>query len=259
LFMDQRKAKKSLGQYFTRCQWVISTLVKSAGVGPEDFVLEIGPGTGILTRALAAQANRVLAVEKDERLADELKKSLKKERCSNVEVVMADILRFTPIFSRYKIVANIPYYLTSRLLRLIFEEWSQPEVLVLTVQKEVAQRIVARPPKMNLLAFAVQFFGRPEIVKIVPPACFSPRPKVASAIIKIVPREKIPVVRQEEVFRVARAVFSNRRKTVLNNLSGLMGKECAKAILDKTGIEQRRRGGELAINDIVSICETMSL
>lgn len=256
-------AKKSLGQHFVRCEWVISTLVKSAGVSRGDAILEIGPGTGALTRALAKNADRVIAVEKDERMAEELKKFLKKMSVNNVAVATGDILKYVPDSvwnmcqtesGTYKIVANIPYYLTSRLLRVIFEKWPRPEAIVLTIQKEVAQRIVAKPPKMNLLAFSVQFFGKPEIIKTVPAECFYPKPKVESAIIKITPhKDVLSTEKREKIFKVAKTLFSSPRKTVLNNLSRLLGKGGARDALDKTGIPQNKRAGELSINDIAGL------
>ena len=249
-------AKKSLGQYFLRCEWVISTLVKSAAVSPEDTVLEIGPGTGALTRALAKNAGRVVAVEKDERMARELEKSLADKNIRNAEVLTGDALKFVPSLAwyEYKIVANIPYYLTSRLLRLLFEEWPRPELIVLTIQKEVAQRIVAKPPKMNLLAFSVQLFGKPEIIKIVPAECFYPKPKVESAIRKITPhKDVLPPEKREKIFKVAKALFSSPRKTILNNLSQILGKEEVKSLLDKTGLAHNKRAGELLVRDILNL------
>lgn len=255
------KAKKSLGQHFLRCRWVVSTMIHAAKLNPNDAVLEIGPGTGVLTKALAKNAGRVLAIEKDKRMAEELKKSLNAGGFSNVEMAIGDVLKYVPDsiwntnrakHGAYKIVANIPYYLTSRLLRLIFEGWPKPELIVLTVQKEVAKRIVARPPKMNLLAFSVQFFGKPEIIKTIPQECFYPRPEVESAIIKITPHKERPANR-EIIFKIARAIFSSPRKTILNNLSRLFGKEAAKKLLDGAKIEHRKRGGELSVEDIIRI------
>ncbi len=250
-------AKKSLGQHFLRCRWVISTMINAAKLNPTDTVLEIGPGTGVLTKALAKNADRVLTIEKDERMAEELKKSLNEGGFSNIEVVPKDILKFVPTLDQYKVVANIPYYLTSRLLRFVFEEWPRPELIVLTVQKEVAKRIVARPPKMNLLAFSVQFFGKPEIIKTVPPECFYPKPKVESAIIKITPRRE-ELTNIEKTFKVAKAIFSSPRKTVLNNLSQFCGRMVAKRTLDKAGIEHRKRGGELSVEDIIRLSSVPS-
>lgn len=218
--------KKSLGQHFLRCRWVISTLIHTAELNPSDTVLEIGPGKGTLTRALAKSAKRVIAVEKDERLAEELEKSLKQEGFSNIEIIKRDILillksDFNSIF-KWKVIGNIPYYLTSRLLRLLFEHKPLPKLIVLTVQKEVAQRICVKSPHMNLLALSVQAYGKPKIIKTVPPSCFSPKPKVDSAIIKISDISdkffKDNKISETKFFEVLRTAFSQKRKQLGHTL-----------------------------------------
>lgn len=260
-------AKKSLGQHFLRCNWVVQTLVKAAEVGPQDIVLEIGPGTGVLTRELARRAKKVIAVEKDEGLIKELKKSLKNEGINNnVAVVPGDILKklapnrvwvnnLTPTRlgtdEGYKVVANIPYYLTSRLLRLLLEKEPRPEAIVLTIQKEVAERICAKPPQMNLLALSVQTYGRPEIIKKVPASCFYPKPGVDSAIIKIsdisgrfftgFPEVGLPAgsppsqrkIDQKEFFKIIRLAFSQKRKTLAHTLGKPFGREAVEKALKK--------------------------
>jgi len=220
------KAKKSLGQHFLKCDWVLSTMIKSAGVGPDDVVLEIGPGTGILTRALAKSAAKVVAVEKDERLAEELRRNLRKERVFNVRIIAGDILKLDEKIilgtDQYKLAANIPYYLTSRLFRLLTERKLKPKLAVLTIQKEVAYRLCARPPKMNLLALAIQTLGKPEIVKLVPPECFSPKPKVESAIVKISDISdkffKDNKINPKDFFEIAHIAFSQKRKQLAKTL-----------------------------------------
>lgn len=215
-------AKKSLGQHFLRCRWVVSTLIKAADLKSTDTVLEIGPGTGVLTRELVKSAGHVIAVEKDEALAERLCT----EKLPRTTVIVGDILKSYDIASRkigaYKVVANIPYYLTSRLIRLLLEAKCHPKIIVLTVQKEVAQRIIAKSPKMNLLALSVQAFGKPEIVKTVPAECFSPKPKVDSAIIKI---SEITgqffvknAIDKEFFFEIVRRAFSQKRKMLTSSL-----------------------------------------
>ncbi|MFN3302081.1 MAG: 16S rRNA (adenine(1518)-N(6)/adenine(1519)-N(6))-dimethyltransferase RsmA, partial [Patescibacteria group bacterium] len=163
--------------------------IKSANLSKDDVVLEIGPGTGILTLELAKRAKKVIAVEKDEKMIEILKDVLKNSGIQNVQIIKGDILKLlTSHFqlpTSFKVVGNIPYYLTSRLLRNLLELKKKPKLIVLMVQKEVAQRICAKPPKMNLLAVSVQFYGKPEIVSYVSKKSFWPRPKVDSAIIKI--------------------------------------------------------------------------
>src|SRR3989344_2272710 len=135
--------KKSMGQHFLKCQWVAQTMIKTADLGTTDTVLEIGPGTGALTRELIKHAGRVIAIEKDEKLAENLKSALKKEGAINIKIITGDVLEFLSspnagrqiLNTKYKVVANIPYYLTSRLLRLLLESNSRPELIVLTIQK----------------------------------------------------------------------------------------------------------------------------
>lgn len=258
------RAKKSLGQHFLRCQWVVNTLIRAAELTLKDTVLEIGPGAGVLTRALAHAAGRVIAVEKDERLTATLVESLKQDGIKNVEVVSGDILRLIPSSlylakqgtESYKIVANIPYYLTSRLLRLLLQQQAQLELIVLTVQKEVASRIVACPPHMNLLALSVQAFGKPEIIKIVPASCFSPTPKVDSAIIKISDISDDFFQENEldknEFFSIIRRAFSQKRKLLTNTIGAPKSagdKKRIAAILLRLGLSANARPEELSLKN----------
>lgn len=253
------RAKKTLGQHFLLCHWVVSTMIKSAAVDASDTILEVGPGTGVLTRALAKTANRVIAIEKDEELAATLAESLKKDGAANAIILPGDILTALPTIlsyyklqtASYKLVANIPYYLTSRLIRILLEGEPKPERMVLTVQKEVAERIVAQPPKMNLLSLSIQIFGRPEVVKIVPAECFSPKPKIDSAIIKI---SQISTrffeensLNKERFFSLARAGFSQKRKTLGNSLAKVAEKKDVVRALAAAGLSPMARPEELSL------------
>lgn len=249
--------KKSLGQHFLACDWVIDTLVKSAELSKKDFVLEVGPGTGVLTRALARAADKVIAVEKDEILAETLQKTLQKEKITNVEIITGDILKLYPALlkncsretTHYKLVSNIPYYLTARLLRMIFEEKPRPQKIVLTVQREVAERITASAPHINLLALSVQVFGTPRIVKIVPRTCFQPKPGVESAIIEIANISEVFFdqhnLSQEFFFRVLRAGFGQKRKVLTNSLCEFIEKDALKSALTSLGLSGLARPEEL--------------
>ncbi|MDP2669117.1 MAG: 16S rRNA (adenine(1518)-N(6)/adenine(1519)-N(6))-dimethyltransferase RsmA [bacterium] len=196
-------AKKKLGQHFLSNKNILNTMVDVAEISKSDTVLEAGPGTGTLTEILAERAKKVIAVEKDRDLIPFLKEKFRNKK--NIEIVEGDILNLTPPLSfvrrgsKYKIVANIPYYITSHFLRKFLEGKNKPELMVLMVQKEVAERIVARDGRESLLSLSVKAYGEPEIIKIVPRGAFSPPPKVDSAIIKITtsPRATRPLLRKE--------------------------------------------------------------
>lgn len=247
-------AKKSLGQHFLKCQWVVDTLIKSAELSLSDTVLEIGPGTGVLTRALAQHSGRVIAVEKDEKLAQQLKAALISEKIKNVDILSGDILKILPeirSYAEFKVVANIPYYLTGRLLRSLFGREPRPKTVVLTIQKEVAQRITARPPQMNLLALSVQAFGKPKIIKTIPKECFQPTPKVESAIIRISDiSDKFFIsssISSELFFRVIKKTFAQKRKVLPNTLMSFAPKQKIAPILDALEIPITARPQELTL------------
>lgn len=259
------RPKKSLGQYFLKCPDVTQKIVKTAEIKSGDEILEIGPGTGILTVFLAKKAERVLAVEKDEQLTEKLKDSLKQEKITNVDVITADVLKiirdrslFTNLNKNYKVVANIPYYLTSHLLRLLLESKNQPQKIVLMIQKEVAEQIIASPPKMNILALSIQSYGKPTIIERVPASCFWPKTKVDSTIIKI---EDISLdffkknsIESEKFFKLLKQAFSQKRKVLANSLAKLAGsKEKSKEIIEKSGFSLLARPEELSLEDWVKI------
>lgn len=259
--------KKSLGQHFLTCKWVSDALIKTAGLTPQDTVIEIGPGTGVLTRPLAAAARQVIAVEKDERLAESLSNDLKQEGVRNVRIISGDILELLRLNlhnispSPHKIVANIPYYLTGRLLRMMFEQSCLPSIVVLTIQKEVAERIVAKPPHTNLLALSIQAFGKPEIIKTVPADCFSPKPKVDSAIIKISDISdaffKQHAIGKEAFFNIARAAFGHKRKMLVNTLSTTDAKEKIARQLNALGLSPRARPEELSLQNWADVVKAL--
>lgn len=258
--MTLMHAKKSLGQNFLRCEWVVDTLIRAAHLTREDTVLEIGPGTGVLTRALAAAAGKVVAVEKDGQLVSELRMALEKEGIGNVNIREGDILSLLKSllksdFNRRgcdKVVANIPYYITGQLLRLLFECDPLPRSIILTLQKEVAERIIAKPPHMNMLALSVAAFGTPEIIALVPASCFSPQPKVDSAILKISDISRdffINKIEKAVFFETARAGFSQKRKMLINSLAVFAGGDKVEIVraLEKVGLTPRARPEELSL------------
>jgi 16S rRNA (adenine1518-N6/adenine1519-N6)-dimethyltransferase len=216
--------KKSLGQHFLTSTAIAKRIVDAADIHPEDTVLEIGPGRGILTQFLLAKANCVIVVEKDGELVDLLREKYKKE--NTIEIIHGDILNpkhYTLNATYYKIVANLPYYITSRFLRLFLEEIEQkPTSMVIMIQKEVAERICAKPPHMNLLALSVQAFGEPKILFQVSKGSFLPPPEVDSAVIEIRNISNIFFTKHHispaEFFKLPKKAFSQKRKMLRSSL-----------------------------------------
>lgn len=260
-----RQPNKILGQHFLKCSSVIKKIIESAEINSYDEILEIGPGNGVLTIPLSRLAGRVIAVEKDEKLAENLKNLLAEKNIKNVDVIAADILKIAPDLTKYltlakpyKVVANIPYYLTSRLIRILTESPNRPKEIIMLIQKEVAERIVAEPPKMNLLALGVKTHGNPKITGYVPASCFWPKPKVNSAIIKISDISsdlfEKNQVDEKRFFQLAKAAFSQKRKVLANSLAKIMdSKDKTTKILEKSGISPLKRPEELSINDWLKI------
>ena len=218
------RPKKHLGQNFLANKGIISKIIKSARLNADDVVLEIGPGPGALTFELAHTCKKVIAIEKDRELSTLLKEKLTQEKIGNVEIIDADILEFLsthhPLFTtRYSVVANIPYYLTSALIRRLLELPNAPVNIFLTIQKEVAQRICALGGKESLLSLSVKFYANPKIHFYISRGSFAPPPKVDSAFIEITPKKSPPPVAPERFFAVLKAGFSSPRKKLLSNLA----------------------------------------
>jgi 16S rRNA (adenine1518-N6/adenine1519-N6)-dimethyltransferase len=255
-----QRARKNLGQHFLIDEVVLNDIVTAAALSPADTVLEIGPGLGVLTRELAAQAGRVVAVELDDSLAAALKKEM--APCGNVTVVNESILKLDPASlvgerSGYKVVANLPYNITAAALRHFLEASRPPALIVVMVQKEVAQAIAAAPGKLSLLAVSVQFYGRPQIIGYVPASAFYPAPEVDSAILKIELNRKPPEAAPDRdgFFRLVRAGFSAPRKQLAGSLAnGLeLPKERAAALLAEAAIDAKRRAETLSIQEWVGL------
>jgi len=264
---------KHLGQNFLTDKDVLKKIITAAELKPDDIVLEIGPGTGILTFELAKKVKGVIAIEKDKRMCEILENELNVRNVRNVQIVNADILKIFPpeadqpwagnefSMTNYKIVANIPYYLTSPLIRKFLEAGNQPKLMVLMVQKEVAQRICpprrarssgeagAKPPKMSLLSIAVQFYAEPKIIAYVSKNSFYPVPKVDSAILKIEPRmnANLEPNERELFFKLVKQGFSAKRKMLKNNLK-INGE-----ILEKINLNPKIRPEELSVSDWIKL------
>ncbi len=241
-------AKKSLGQNFLVNQGVVERIIDAAELTSNETVLEVGPGTGALSHTLAEGAGKLVVVEKDRRAVELLKSELP----STVSIIEKDVLEFNPTevgvgVGEYKVIANLPYYITSHFLRLMLEEWPAPKLAVLMVQKEVAQRMMAKPPDMNLLALSVQYFMNPEIIMTVSPGSFRPMPSVDSAVIRLVPYDA-DRSNTQELFKIIKAGFSSKRKTLLNNLSSLCSKEIILEALRHLQIREDARAETLSLS-----------
>jgi len=255
---------KRLGQNFLKDWRVAQKMVSEAEIEPGEIVLEIGPGKGILTKLLLEKEAKVIAIEKDKKLFDFLKERFKKEQ--NLTLLKGDALSYlrdNEFLSKekFKIVSNIPYYLTSVLFRIIFERKNIPQKIILMIQKEVAQRIVANPPKMNILAISVQVFAKAKILFYVKKEKFSPRPKVDSAVIKIEPlkknlldKEKVP---KDSFFNFLKIGFSSPRKTLSKNLSQKFSKEKVKVSLENLKIDSKSRPENLSIKEWIELYKAL--
>ena len=237
-------------------------ILSAAEVSSEDHVVEIGPGRGILTRALAASAGRVVALEMDEVLAARL--ALEFDGTDSVEVLTGDarkieLDRLAPGVAPYKLVANLPYYAALPIVRRFLEAPHKPRIMVLMVQREVAKSMAAAPGDMSLLSVAVQVYGRPRIVSYVPPRAFRPTPKVTSAIVRIdvLERPAVAVECESGFFTLVRAGFSAPRKQLRNSLAhGLStSSEKADAWLGAATIDPRRRAETLSLDEWLGLYE----
>ena len=258
------RPNKRLGQNFLVNRGIVEKIIAASVLTPTDTVLEIGPGHGALTFALAQKAGNVIAVEKDKELAELLRSQLAEQNVENVEIIEGDILKFLVSSSTfqglsYKVVANIPYYLTSALIRQLLELERPPERIILTIQKEVAQRIVAYDGKESILSLAVKFYADAKILFYVSRGSFSPAPNVDSAVIEITPRKEKQVVAPEAFFTVMKAGFSAPRKKLLGNLAQGLGieKEKVASLFAVLAIDHNTRPGQLTLAQWTALAPTL--
>lgn len=252
--------RKQFGQHFLSDRNILQKMVRAAELHPGDTVLEIGPGLGDLTRALNEAGARVVAVEIDRDLHARLQTEFEN---TSVTVLQGDILKQTPdawlaqahCAPPYLVTANLPYYITSAILRYLLEAETPPTRIVVMVQREVAQQIVARPPHGNLLGVSVQFFGAPRIVDIVPAGAFHPPPKVDSAIVRIDVNTDASRIAPKIFFQVVRAGFSAKRKQLHNALANGLGLTRAQTelLLHRAGIAPMRRAETLTQTEWVAL------
>jgi len=256
--------RKKLGQNFMVDPRALRKVIAAAQLVGSETVLEIGAGVGSLTWWLAQHCARVVAVEIDERLIPALEYALSNE--SNVEIVAGDILEMDvdEVLGNgpYSVVANIPYYITSALIRCLMESRRRPECLVLSVQKEVAERIAAGPGEMSLLALSVQVYGEPELRGRIPASAFYPQPKVDSAVLRIAgyPSPRVPQALIEALFVLARAGFGQKRKQLHNALAKNLGKpnETVLEWLSAAGVRPEQRAQELSIDNWLDLAQAMA-
>ena len=252
------RAKKELGQNFLCDRSILSTIAGYGELTGRDTVLEIGPGLGVLTAQLCRRAGRVVAVEYDRVLAEQLAgrvAELMGGQPANLELVRADFMDYDlgGLPANYKVVANIPYYLTSKIMEKLWASANQPSLAVILVQREVAQRLAATPGQLSLLAISVQLFARVELGIKVPAELFDPAPKVDSQVVIMHRRSDplIPAAELERFFTVCRAGFCQRRKKLLSSLA--LGLRTTKAetarLLRLADINSDRRAQELSIAD----------
>jgi len=258
------RPKKSLGQNWLIDESALARIAAAAELTRQDTVLEIGPGLGSLTRHLAESAGRVVAVELDGALIPPLRRVL--ADYPNVTIVQGDILRFDLAQvvgeTAFKVVANLPYYITSAVIRHLLEADVSPSLIVLTVQLEVAQRITAAPGKLSLLGVSVQFYGRPSIVAHVKAGAFYPAPKVDSAVVRIEPygTPAVQVDDREGFFAAVKAGFSQKRKQLHNALAAGLARSQAEiaSALERAGIDGRRRAETLTLSEWASLARVLS-
>ena len=244
--------KKALGQHWLKDEATLRAICEAANLSSSDTVLEIGPGLGDLTKQLVKKAGKVIAVELDRELATKLQAETE---LGNLEVIEGDILKFdlTQLPVDYKVVANIPYYLTSNLIRVLSESTNPPVLIVLLVQQEVAQRVAAKPGQMSLLSVSTQLYYQPKLGPVVDAALFEPPPKVDSQVI-ILARRAGPLFDELEpklFFRLVKAGFAGRRKKLRGSLSaGLnIGKDESDELLSLAGIDGDLRAQNLSLED----------
>ena len=270
------KARKGLGQHFLIDREVLGLITSAAELTPVDVIMEIGPGLGVLTTELARQSGWVVAIELDSKLAAILKQTL--APWDNVTIVNKDVLQvepgallqeqkagFPPAINspfNYKVVANLPYYITAPVLRHFLEASVKPQIMVVMVQKEVAEAIVAEPGEMSLLSVSVQFYGEPRIINKVPAHCFYPAPEVDSAILRVdvYPQPVVAVTSESSFFELVRAGFTASRKQIGNSLAQGLGLPKAEvlSLLGMAGIVPQRRAETLTLDEWVKLWQVFT-
>ncbi len=262
------KKKKSLGQNFLKSKEILNKIIETSNLNQNDIVLEIGPGKGILTEKILEKAQKVIIIEKDDRLIEFLNKKFKKQiKLGQLKVIHKDILDFEVDFNeKYKIIANIPYYITGQIIRKFLSSTKQPYQMILMVQKEVAKRIVAKNEKESLLSISVKVYGESKYIKTVKAKYFSPKPKVDSAILLInnISKDFFKDLNEKSFFELIKASFSHKRKLLINNLKTnfkkleKVSKKEIESIFEINNIDIKSRPENLSINDWKKILKSLN-
>ncbi|MEG2603743.1 MAG: 16S rRNA (adenine(1518)-N(6)/adenine(1519)-N(6))-dimethyltransferase RsmA [Clostridia bacterium] len=253
--------KHDLGQHFLYDEALLRSLVAATGVGKEDAVLEIGAGSGMLTRELCEAAGKVLAVEVDEAVLPFLR--VKLEGCENVSIVQGDVRKLdlralcAPLGEGFYVIANIPYNITTPIFDLLWESGLPIRQISVMIQKEVAQKLMAAPSSdaYGLLSVKCQYRCVPSVIAEVPAACFTPPPKVDSAFVRLDMRAEppVPVKNEALLWRMVKTAFSLRRKTLLNTLKGVADAERLRAAIASMGLSPTARGEELTVEQWIQL------
>lgn len=261
------KAKKSLGQNFLKDDGVMAEILRVAEVGPGDHVFEIGPGTGALTEKLVGKVTHVFAVELDHELVKRLEQHFEKRRGFSIlegnvlEINLHEVLAHAGCQDgQYKIIANLPYYITAPIIRTLLSLKLQPKSLTLMVQKEVAERMTAKPGAMSLLSLMTQYYSDARIMFLVPRTAFDPVPAVESAVIQLVPKRPFDAEADRKLFRLARAGFAARRKTLVNNLTASLhlSRHGLESVLLALGLKSDVRAQALSIAAWEALTQSIS-
>lgn len=254
---------KSRGQNFLIDKNVLTKIIEAGELKSSDTVLEIGAGTGVLTTELAKQVKKVISFEIDKKLIPVLQENLKD--FNDVEIRNESALKATDISENYKLIANIPYNITSAILEKFLSAEKPPELMILLVQKEVAERVCAKPRlrqcsggqagEMSILSVMAQYYGEPKIIAKVPPSAFWPAPKVDSAILKIIIKKRFQATDEKKFWQIVKAGFSQRRKMLKNNLCVLGDENKIAEAMREAGIAEKARAQELAVEQWVNLAK----
>ncbi len=259
----QIRPLKRLGQNFLISKKALNDFINACDLKKNDVVLEIGSGLGTITQEIAKKVKTVIAIEKDKKMCEIMKQTLRD--FENIEIINQDILKLKiqyQIPKEYKVVGNLPFYITAPVIRKFLESKNQPQEMIFMIQKEVAQRICAKPPNMSILAVSVQFYAKPKIVSYLPKNSFWPQPKVNSAIIKVVSNKyQIAEINKKLFFQIVKAGFKSPRKQLVNNLSKGLKKDKEKVAvwLLKNNIQPNQRAETLNVQDWISLTKTIKM